>query len=182
MNQIEQFQQLVQTFNWHSPSWDLFIILFWLVASVIYAFAAGRGRILTILMSVYISQLIVLQAPFLSDQVAKKLPNAALSLQQLATFAILFIVLFIFLGRYAFKTSADSRRMSSVGFGIVFAFLQIGLLINIVINYLPTVNRDTLAPLIQTLFVKDPASFVWLILPVVFLIALGRFISERSEL
>jgi len=182
MNQITQVQQLVRSFNWHAPSWDLFIILFWLVAAVIYAFAAGRGRILTILISVYISQLVVLKAPFLSTEVGKKLPTAALSLQQLATFAILFVILFIFLGRYAFKTSADSRRMSSVGFGIVFAFLQVGLLINIVINYLPTVYRDNLAPLFQFLFVQDPASFVWLLLPVVFLIALGKFVSERAEL
>lgn len=181
MNQIERLQQLAQSFNWHSPSWDLFIVLFWIVASVIYAFAAGRGRILTILMSVYISRLIVLEAPFLSEQVAKKLPNATLSIQQLATFVILFAILFIFLGRFAFKTSADTRRMSSIPFGIVFAFLQIGLLINIVVQYLPQAYRDNMAPLLQFIFVKDPASFVWLVLPIVFLIALGRFISERAE-
>jgi hypothetical protein len=39
-----------------------------------------------------------------------------------------------------------------------------------------------MAPLLQFLFVKDPANFVWLVLPVAFLIFLGRFISERSEL
>ncbi len=181
MDQIQHLQQLAQSFNWHSPSWDLFIVLFWIVASVIYAFAAGRGRILTILMSVYISRLIVLEAPFLSEQVAKKLPNASLSLQQLATFVILFIILFIFLGRYAFKTSADSRRMSSIPFGIVFAFLQIGLLINIVVQYLPQAYRDNMAPLLQFLFLKDPASFIWLVLPIIFLIVLGKFISERAE-
>jgi hypothetical protein len=181
MNQVQHLQQLAQSFNWHSPSWDLFIVLFWIVASVIYAFAAGRGRILTILMSVYISQLIVLKAPFLSEQVAKKLPTAALSLQQLATFVILFIILFIFLGRFAFKTSADSRRMSSIPFGIVFAFLQIGLLINIILQYLPQAYRENMAPLLQFLFVSDVASFVWLVLPIVFLIVLGKFISERVE-
>lgn len=182
MSQIEHLQLLIHNFNWHSPSWDLFIILFWLVASVIYAFAAGRGRILTVLMSIYMSRLIVLEAPFLSAEVGKKLPGAALSLQQLATFAILFIVLFIFLGRYAFKTSADSRRMSSLAFGIIFAIMQIGLLINIVIGYLPELSKSQLSPLIKFLFVGSTASFVWLVLPVVFLIALGRFVSERAEM
>lgn len=181
MELIEQAQALLRAFNWHTPSWDLFIILFWLVASVIYAFAAGRGRILTILISVYISQLIVIEAPFLSAKVAERLPNASLSLQQLATFAILFTILFIFLGRFAFKTSADRRSLTSIPLGIVFAVLQVGLLINIVINYLPQLTREAMAPLIQFLFIKEPASFVWLVLPVVFLIILGRFISERSE-
>ena len=182
MHQLADLQLLIRTFNWHTPSWDLFIILFWIVASVIYAFAAGRGRILTILMSVYMSKLLVIQAPFLSAEVGKKLPNATVSLQHLATFLLLFVILFIFLGRYAFKTSADSRRISSVGFSIIFAFLQVGLLINIVIDFLPTVYKDSFAPLIQTLFIKNPAGFVWLILPVLFLIFLGRFISDRSEL
>src|SRR6185369_5555176 len=157
MHYLEHFQLLVHNFNWHTPSWDLFIILFWLVASVIYAFAAGRGRILTILMSVYMSRLIVLEAPFLSSEVGKKLHGSALSLQQLVTFSLLFIILFIFLGRYAFKTSADGRRMSSVAFGIVFAVLQVGLLINIVLNYLPALTRSSFDPLIQLLFIKDPA-------------------------
>ncbi len=182
MPQLDYVIKLIHGFNWHSPSWDLFIILFWLVASVIYAFAAGRGRILTVLMSIYMSRLIVLEAPFLSVEVGKKLPGTALSLQQLATFGILFIILFIFLGRYAFKTSADSRRMSSVAFSIVFAILQIGLLINIVIGYLPELYKVQLNPLIQFLFVRNPASFIWLILPVAFLIFLGRFVSERAEM
>lgn len=181
MEQLEHLQTLIQTFNWHTPSWDLFIVLFWIVASVIYAFAAGRGRILTILVSVYISQLIVIEAPFLSAEVAKKLPNASLSLQQLATFGILFVIMFIFLGRFAFHTSADRRSLSSIPLGIVFAFLQVGLLINIVISYLPTMYKENMAPLLQFLFIKDPASFVWLVLPVIYLIVLGRFISERSE-
>jgi len=182
MHQLSQLQLLIHTFNWHTPSWDLFIILFWLVASVIYAFAAGRGRILTILMSVYMSKLIVIQAPFLSTELGKKLPNATASVQHLVTFALLFIILFVFLGRYAFKTSADSRRISSMAFGIIFAFLQVGLLINIVLDFLPTVYKDGFAPLIQFLFIKNPAGFVWLVLPVLFLIFLGRFISDRSEL
>jgi hypothetical protein len=182
MHQLASLQLLIRTFNWHTPSWDLFIILFWLVASVIYAFAAGRGRILTILMSVYMSKLLVIQAPFLSAEVGKKLPGATLSMQQLVTFLLLFIILFIFLGRYAFKTSADGRKITSVGFGIIFAFLQVGLLINIIIGFLPVVYQDTFAPLIQTLFIKNPAGFIWLVLPVLFLIFLGRFISERSEM
>jgi hypothetical protein len=181
MEYIEYVKSLVQSFNWHTPSWDLFIMIFWGVAGVIYAFAAGRGRILTILISVYMSQLIVIKAPFLSAEIGKKLPTTALSLQQLATFIVLFLIFFIFLGRYAFKTSADGRKMSSVGFGIVFALLQVGLLINIIIGYLPDMYKNSLDPLIQVLFVKDPATFVWLILPVAFLIFLGRFISERSE-
>ena len=97
MEYFATVQMLVRTFNWHSPSWDLFILLFWLVASVIYAFSSGRSRILTILISVYMAQLLVIQMPFLSTIASDKLGVATGTLQQLAAFVILFILLFIFL-------------------------------------------------------------------------------------
>lgn len=181
MEYFSSFQGLIKTFNWHSPSWDLFILLFWIVASVIYAFSSGRSRILTILISVYMAQLLVLEMPFLSTAVSEKLHVATGSLQQLVAFVILFIILFIFLGRYAFKSSADGRQFSAIGFGLLFAFLQVGLLINIVLHYLPNYIQNSFSPLIVFLFLHPYSNFVWLALPVVFLILIGRFISDRSE-
>lgn len=172
---------LVKTFNWHSPSWDLFILLFWVVASVIYAFSSGRSRILTILISVYMAQLLVIEMPFLATAVSDKLNVATGSLQQLAAFIILFIVLFIFLGRFAFKSSADGRQFFAIGFGLIFALLQIGLLINIILQYLPDYVQNTFSPLITLLFLHQNSSFIWLALPVVFLVIVGRFVSERNE-
>src|SRR3989338_6221110 len=97
MEIYERIESLIKSFNWHSPSWDLFIILFWLVASVIYAFSSGRGRLLSILVSVYMAKLLVIEAPFLNSLVNQKLSIVTVSLQQLATFTILFFVLFFFL-------------------------------------------------------------------------------------
>jgi hypothetical protein len=182
MEQLERLQVLIRAFNWHTPSWDLFIIIFWIVASVIYAFVSGPGRILTVLISVYMSKLLVIEAPFLTAQLARKLPTQSVYLQQLGVFAVIFAVLFVFLGRYAFHSSAESRRLRSLGFGLVFALLQVGLLINIVLSFLPQASKDSLAPLIRFLFIDQPASFVWLILPVVFLVLLGKFVSERREI
>ncbi len=182
MGIASQIQMLIHTFNWHSPSWDLFILLFWLVASVLYAFAAGRGRILTVLVSIYMSQLLVLKAPFLSSALTSKLSIGEPSLQQLAVFALLFILLFVFLGRYAFKSSVDGRQISSLGFSLIFAVLQIGLLINIVLSYLPAYIQANLSPLIQFLFMHPYSGFFWLAAPVVFLIILGKFVSERAEM
>ncbi len=181
MESFSDLQLYLRTFNWHSPSWDLFIILFWLVASVIYALSAGRGRILTILVSVYMSQLLVIEMPFLTQAVSGKLDVATPTLQSLVAFVVLFIVLFIFLGRYAFKSSADGKQFSAIGFALIFSILQVGLLINIVLNYLPDHVRNSFSPLISFLFLHPYSNFVWLALPVVFLVIIGRFISERHE-
>ena len=93
---VSETTDLVRTFNWHTPSWDLFIFLFWLVASVFYAFAAGRGRIIAMLMSLYITKLLVLQAPWLANAINQKLPSGLASMQQLISFLIILFVIFPF--------------------------------------------------------------------------------------
>ena len=108
---LNEVSQSAQSFNWHNPSWDLFIILFWAAVSLIYAFAAGRGRVINMLFSLYIAKLMVTQAPWLTGAVSQKLPSQFASLQMLVSFVIIFIVLFILLGRYAFRTSADGLNM-----------------------------------------------------------------------
>lgn len=182
LNLLNHFRDLIQSFDWHNPSWSLFIILFWLVASVVYAFAAGRGRILTILISVYMAKLLVIEAPFIGQQLGRNFTSPVAASQQLFAFLVLFLVLFLFLARYAFKTAVDIRRVSGSVFGLIFSVLQVGLLINIIIGFLPQSAKENFAPLIKFLFVQDPASFIWLIAPVIFLIFLGKFVSERTEI
>lgn len=174
---------LVRTFNWHSPSWDLFIILAWVLVSVIYAFAAGRGRVVNILICSYVAQLLVIKAPFLTSALNKSLTNSFfLPLQQLTAFVVIFLLLFLFLGRYVFRTSADSHKFTAILFGVVFSFFQIGLLINIILGYLPVNVQESFSSLIQILFIRGYADFVWLILPLAFLIVLGKFLSEDDEI
>ncbi len=179
---INQVSQSAQSFNWHNPSWDLFIILFWAVVSLIYAFAAGRGRVINMLFSLYIARLLVTQAPWLTNAVSQKLPSQFNALQLLVSFLIIFILLFIVLGRYAFRTSADGRHFGSVPFTLFFSVLQVGLLISTIIGYLPAATVATFSPLIKLLFVNSPAPFVWLLLPLGFLVILGRSVADPTEI
>ncbi len=177
---INQANILVHNFNWHSPSWDLFIFLFWAIASVFYAFAAGRGRIIALLMSLYITKLLVLQAPWLTSAIHQQLPSGLSGLQQLVSFLIIFIILFVLLSRYAFRTSADGRHFGSIIFTLAFAILQIGLLINTILGYWSP-SPGTFSPLISLIFISTTANFIWLILPLLYLIILGRSIADPTE-
>jgi hypothetical protein len=181
-DQAATVSTLIHNFNWRSPSWDLFILLGWVVVSVVYSFAAGRGRVVNILMSIFISKLLVAEAPFLSDGLNKKLNLSLISLQHLAAFVGLFLILFMLMGRFVFRTSADNRSPVSMFFSVIFSFLQIGLLINIILTFLPAGTQQNFSPLIQLLFIKQPASFVWLIAPVLYLIILGKFVGDTAEI
>ena len=178
---IGNISQIVQNFNWHTPSWDLFILLFWLVASVMYAFAAGRGRIISLLMSLYIAKLFVFQAPWLANTLNQSFPSILSGLQQLVSFLIIFVLLFVLLSRYAFRTSADGRHFTAIPFAIVFAFLQVGLLLSTVLGYL-SVSGKTFSDLVTLIFLSGVAGFVWLVAPLVFLIILGRTIADPNEI
>ena len=57
----------VTSFNFQSPSWDMFIIMFFLVASFVYGLTLGRERIILILIAVYIALAVMGAAPFLDQ-------------------------------------------------------------------------------------------------------------------
>lgn len=162
----------------HSPTWDAFIILFWIIVSVIYSFSAGRGKIISILVAVYMSELIVIQAPFLGTYSAQHL-NLALYLGRLVVFLVMFLLFFLVLSKYVFRTSLEHRGMSSWLFSFLFALLQVGFLISVVLSFLPIGTQETFSRSIQTLFITSTAQFVWLLLPMVFLVVAGRMSKEQ---
>jgi hypothetical protein len=100
--------------------------------------------------------------------------------QQLVSFIIIFAALFVLLGRYAFRTSADGRHFGSIPFSVVFAFLQVGLLINIILTFLAQ-SGSQFSPLVQIIFLGTAAGFIWMVAPLVFLIILGRAVADPTE-
>src|SRR5262245_9913574 len=157
MDFYKLFLDNLQTFNWHAPSWDLFIILGWLIGGTLYAFAAGRGRVMSILVSVFMAKLLVIEAPFLGTEISKRLNHVDAQWQQLAIFVILFLLIFMFMSRYAFRGAGDSRHVSAFPFTVVFALAQVGLLVNIIVGYLPPSAINNLSSLVRFLFVDYPA-------------------------
>jgi hypothetical protein len=127
------------------------------------------------------AKLLVIEAPFLTKLINNRLNIATDSLQYLVTFGVLFGILFLFLSKYGFRTTAEGRGGAVLLFGIPFAFLQIGLLLNIVLGFLPGQVTSSFQPLIRFILTDPGANFAWLVMPVVFLIAFGRFVSHRHE-
>ncbi|HYF04932.1 MAG TPA: hypothetical protein VEA59_02050 [Patescibacteria group bacterium] len=182
LEELLHAKKLIFSFPWAQPSWSLFIFLFWLIGSLIYTAASGRGRLLTILVSVYMSKLILVEAPFLTKFLEKHISGAGLAFVNLIIFGGIFSVLFFFLARYVFKTSFDGHSTKSLIFAEGFAFLQVGLLINISLNLLPAAAKTTLHPLVHYLFIRPEVNFIWLVLPVIYLIVFGKHLTSKHEM
>lgn len=175
-----ELNSIFNSINFQNPSWDAFIFFFWIIVAVIYSFSAGRGRIISILVAVYMAELVVIQAPFLSTAVDAKF-GLGLYLARLITFLVLFGFLFLVLSKFVFRTSVESRGFSSWLFTLIFGFLQVGFLISVVLSFLPEEMKTNFAPLVKFVFITPTAVFTWLLLPMIFLVIFGRHVSDHRQ-
>lgn len=158
--QVEGATRLVNSIDWSKPSWDLFIVLFFIVAAFLYGISLGRDRIMVILVSIYMALAVVNSAP-------EEIVIQNVFVIRVSAFIGIFLLLFFLLSRSALlKTIAASDAKGSAFHVFIFSVLHVGLLISVVLNFLPATGVEKLAPLTRTLFVTPTAHFLWIIAPI----------------
>jgi len=166
--------QAISNVNWLQPSWDLFIVLFFIVSSFIYGISLGRDRIIVILVAIYMALAIVNYIPFIGAFDANISVNDAFALR-VSVFLGIFILLFFFLSHSALIRTLG-RSSSQGGFiqVMIFSFLHVGLLISVTLSFFPADLAEVLSPLTQAIFVSTTAKATWVILPVLMMAVFGR--------
>jgi hypothetical protein len=180
-NTSTQANNFVASIDWSKPSWDLFIILFFIVAGFLYGLSLGRDRIIVILISVYMALAVVNSAPFIGNF------QADIGIDQffafrISTFVVVFIVLFFLMSRSALlSTIASSDKSGAWWQVLLFSFLHVGLLISITLSFLPPAASTHLAPLTQKIFVQDIGRFIWIVAPIVAMILIKGGAAEKRR-
>jgi hypothetical protein len=160
--------------NWATPSWDLFIILFFVVAAFLYGLSLGRDRVIVILVSIYMALAIVNTAPYLSSFNAEISYNNA-SIFNVTVFVGIFIVLFFLLSRGALlKTLGGSASNGSWWQSMIFSFFHVGLILSILMSYLPQATVNHVSEGMRNLFISDPARFFWLVAPIIMMVLIRK--------
>lgn len=164
-------QQVLANINWTTPTWDLFIVLLFFVGAFLYGLSLGRDRILVILTSIYVALAIVNTAPYLSEFNLGVDVNGQ-SLFHVTVFLGTFLVLFFLLSRAAVNSFAgdDNGRWWH---SIVFSFFHVGLMLSIVLRYLPSDILNNISEGMRWYLISDPARFFWLVAPVVVMALVG---------
>ncbi|HTM69136.1 MAG TPA: hypothetical protein VL426_07675 [Candidatus Binatia bacterium] len=155
----------LQSINWASPSWDLFIVLFFLVTVFLYGMSLGRDRIIVILVSIYMALAVVSNAPILGKL------DATVNLGQffafrVTTFLGVFVLLFFLLSRSALLKTFGSLASGSWWQVFLFSVFHVGLLVSITLSFLPPEAITHLAPVTRTIFASDAGRFFWIIAPI----------------
>ena len=152
------------------PTWDLFILLFFVIGALLYGLSLGRDRVIVILVSVYMALAVVSNTPVLS-QINLNLQVNDNYVLKLTFFLGMFVILFFMLSRSALlKTIGGTGAPGSWWQTILFSILQVGLLISITLNLLPSSMTQTLTEQTRNIFLSDNGRSAWMILPIVLMV------------
>lgn len=150
--------------DWSTPTWDLVILLFFIISVLIYSFTLGRDRIVAIMISTYISLAVTTNLPFMTE-LTEMINSFGRLTFQISSFLIVFILLFFMLSRGS-VIQGFSNISGSWWQVIIFALLQVGLMASIIMSFLPEVALNYFSDYTKTIFVSDVGKFVWLVLPI----------------
>lgn len=180
-NAPNNVQDFVATVNWAQPSWDLFIVLFFIIAGFLYGLSLGRDRVIVILVSIYMALAVVNTAPLIGNLQAN-VGFSNIFVFRISAFVAVFIALFLLLARSALlQTIASSDTKGSWWQVMLFSFLHVGLLISIVLSFLPGEAAGHLAPLTQRIFTSETGRFLWIVGPILAMVMIKGGAAEKKK-
>ncbi|MDO8571325.1 MAG: hypothetical protein Q7R79_01470 [bacterium] len=153
-----------------NPSWDSFVILFFLAGGLLYSFFASRERLLVVLLSIYSSLAISLNTPALL-QLVSTFDQETFVKYRVGFFLGVFLLLYILLSH---RLTLQSDIGRSWLHAILLSFLQIGLLISSVLLFIPhTMYQSVMA---ETFFTGNIQRTIWMLAPVA-----GLFLMKGTK-
>ena len=154
--------------DWSNPTWDVVILLFFIISVLIYSFTLGRDRIVAILVSTYLAWAVAINFPY-TNELTELIKQSGIGLWQVSSFLIVFILLFFFLSR-----SRMIQGLSTFGGSwwqvIIFSLLQVGLMTSIILSLLSDASLTHLSPFTKIIFLDDLGRFCWTVLPILALV------------
>jgi len=156
----------VSGINWAAPTWDLFIVLFFIVTVFLYGMSLGRDRIVVILVSIYMALAVVSNAPFIGRLRIGDAVGQYFALR-LATFIGIFVLLFFLLSRSALLKNIGNLASGKWWQVLLFSVFHVGLLVSITLSLLPPDAIGHLAPITRQFFASDSGRFFWIVAPII---------------
>jgi len=161
--------QFFSNFNPASPTWDIFIILFFIIATFLYGLTLGRARVVVQIVSSYMTMAVLSAAPFL-DKIEARTPLNH-TVFYLIAFMAVFVLLFLLLSKSAFHQHLSEGRGAWTDV-LVLSIVQIGFLTSIVLSSMSGFALGHVSGITQIVFAKQPAPFIWTLLPIAALIVI----------
>lgn len=154
----------------NNPSWDLFLVGFFVVGALLYGVSLGKDRIISIMVSIYMALAVVAALP---DFVLNIKVNENYTLQ-ITAFIAIFVVLFFLLSRQAVLNSLAPSTHGKWWQVLLFSILHVGLLVSVTLSFMPPEMVNKFSGLTQYIFTNEWTRFGWIIAPIIAMIFVGR--------
>jgi len=158
---------------WSHPTWDLILVFALLAIGFFYGISTGKRKIAATLIYTYVALAVFSALPL--NKLNQILGVKEEFFLKIGVFLIIFLLLVFLLG------SRKSRGFAPAGAWwqiFLLSFLQVGLLIHTLLNFLPPEKIKILAPLTKNLFANPDLHIWWIIIPIALVIILRRFESQ----
>lgn len=158
--------------NLAAPTWDLFLVLFFVIGVGLYGLSLGRDRVVMIMVSIYMGLAVVTNAPYLKDFTATFAFNEFAV--QAGAFFGLFTLLFILMSRSALFKSWEAGMAGGLWQTMIFSILHVGLIASVALSFMPETALSHFSDATKSVFLSDPGKFAWLVAPIAAMMIFGR--------
>lgn len=164
---------------WFTPTWDLFVILFLIVAAFLLGLTMGRNKIIVLLISIYVAIVVINFFPF-GDifEIPKTSDNFV---YPIAIFIVTVFIFYILLSNSALKKALRRTGDKSVFLICLFSLFCIGLVLSVVLSFFPKDLVETLNPVTQKLFMSELSQFLWALVPVLGMAVIRKRRKRRGR-
>jgi len=151
-----------------TPTWELTILAFFVLAVMVYVFTIGRDRVAGLFLSAYVAWIGAQYMPFIGA-INGWLKQS--SYVPFAVFILLFVVIFFLMFRSSFMQSfgALTRWWQNMTFAVLFS----GLFVAAALTFLPSGFTQQLSSYDRMVFASDIGRFCWIVLPMIVLAFFG---------
>lgn len=155
----------------NNPTWDTFLILFYLLAVVIYSFFASRERLTVVLISIYSALAVTMLTPAIKDWLATTQPEQFF-MYQLGIFVATFLTLYVlFSHNMAMRADGGNTWFNA----IILSAFQVGLLMSSVLMFLPQESLNS--PVATQFFTSPLPRSIWMLGPILVMV----FMRKKAE-
>lgn len=158
---------------WSNPTWDVISIFTLLAVGFFYGISTGKRRIAATLIYTYVA--LAIQSALPLQKLGQAFGAKEDFFVKIGSFLVIFFLLIFLMGSRKNRGFAPAVAWWQI---FLLSFLQVGLLIHTILNFLPPDKIKILAPITKKLFTNPNLHVWWLIVPILFVVILRRFESQ----
>jgi hypothetical protein len=158
---LEALNNTAQIFS--NPAWDVVAILFLIAAGFFYGLVSGRSRLISVLIATYTAAFLFENFILLNSLIETRGVWEAF-LIRIASFLVILVLTSFIISKFIVFGDGGGKVWWKI---FVLSFLQAGLVVSIILNFMPTEGVVEFSPLVEKVFAGDSALFWWLLAPLV---------------